>query len=359
MMSSVVPARRSPCTPVTRQMRRSSRCRPSPSSHRPGTVHGAHPSGRRGMRGALVAALALALFSAGVLVGQGGHPVAMGVAAAPDASAAASHQPGGPGSVVPDGAPEDFGVFWEALKLVQDRYVDPSQLGDENLTWGAIRGMVEALGDTGHTVFLTPDQVQAEIRPGVGPYQRYRHHGRHACRPAAHHLGLRWLPGGQGRPAGRRPHHQRRRPADRATDRRRGHQARPRRCRHERHAGHHPSRRQHRRGAHRACRDRGPAGHLGVRAGHEDRGHPPRPVLAGRRRRCPERADGRAGPGCHERRPRPAWQSRRSRGPGRRYRQPVPARGQPRSTGSRIVRAPGPRCRPRARRWRRTCHWWS
>jgi carboxyl-terminal processing protease len=123
---------------------------------------GARRPRRQGARGALVAALALALFSAGVLVGQGGHPVAMGVAAAPDASAAASHQPGGPGSVVPEGAPEDFGVFWEALKLVQDRYVDPSKLGDENLTRGAIRGMVEALGDTGHTVFLTPEQVQAE-----------------------------------------------------------------------------------------------------------------------------------------------------------------------------------------------------
>ena len=117
---------------------------------------------RHGARGALAAALGLAVFSAGVLVGQGGHPVALGVAAAPEASAAASHGPGGPGSVVPDGVPEDFGVFWEALKLVQDRYVDPGKLDDQNLTWGAIRGMVDALGDSGHTVFLTPEQVQAE-----------------------------------------------------------------------------------------------------------------------------------------------------------------------------------------------------
>ena len=64
--------------------------------------------------------------------------------------------------MIPDGAPEDFGVFWEALELVKDRYVDTSQLGDENLTWGAIRGMVDALGDTGHTAFLTPDEVLAQ-----------------------------------------------------------------------------------------------------------------------------------------------------------------------------------------------------
>lgn len=128
----------------------------------PWTATGARRSRHQGPRGAFVALLGLVVFSAGVLVGQGGQPVAQGVAAAPGASVAASHQPGGPGSIVPEGAPEDFGVFWEALKLVQDRYVDPSKLGDQNLTWGAIRGMVEALGDTGHTVFLTPDQVQSE-----------------------------------------------------------------------------------------------------------------------------------------------------------------------------------------------------
>ena len=123
---------------------------------------GSGRSRRAGLRRGLVAVLVLVIFSAGVLVGQGAHPEVLGAAAAPDASAAASHQPGGPGSVVPDGVPEDFGVFWQALKLVQDRFVDPTKLGDESLTWGAIRGMVDSLGDTGHTVFLTPDQVQAQ-----------------------------------------------------------------------------------------------------------------------------------------------------------------------------------------------------
>jgi carboxyl-terminal processing protease len=62
----------------------------------------------------------------------------------------------------PAGAPSDIGVFYEALKLVQDKFVDPSKASDQNLTWGAIRGMVDALGDTGHSVFLTPDEVKAE-----------------------------------------------------------------------------------------------------------------------------------------------------------------------------------------------------
>ena len=68
----------------------------------------------------------------------------------------------GPGTTVPPNVPSDFGVFWQALKLTQDNFVDPSKVTDQNLTWGAIRGMIDALGDTGHSVFLTPDQQKAE-----------------------------------------------------------------------------------------------------------------------------------------------------------------------------------------------------
>ncbi len=66
------------------------------------------------------------------------------------------------GPTLPVGAPEDFGLFWEALQVIQERYVDRSALDDTSLTYGAIRGMVESLGDTGHTEFLTPDEVQAQ-----------------------------------------------------------------------------------------------------------------------------------------------------------------------------------------------------
>lgn len=70
--------------------------------------------------------------------------------------------PGGPPQTQPPSAPADFGVFWEALKTVQDHYVDRAALDDPNLTYGAIRGMVDALKDTGHSVFLTPEDLQAE-----------------------------------------------------------------------------------------------------------------------------------------------------------------------------------------------------
>ncbi len=67
-----------------------------------------------------------------------------------------------PGTTVPPNLPSDFGVFWQALKITRDNFVDTSKLTDQNLTWGAIRGMVDALGDTGHSIFLTPDQLKAE-----------------------------------------------------------------------------------------------------------------------------------------------------------------------------------------------------
>lgn len=68
----------------------------------------------------------------------------------------------GPVATVPPNAPADFGLFWQALQLVRDNYVDRDDLTDQQLTYGAIQGMVEALGDTGHSVFMTPEDVAAD-----------------------------------------------------------------------------------------------------------------------------------------------------------------------------------------------------
>lgn len=58
--------------------------------------------------------------------------------------------------------PENFTVFWQALDVVQDHFVDQEVLTDENLTYGAIEGLLESLGDQGHTTFLTPEEVVAQ-----------------------------------------------------------------------------------------------------------------------------------------------------------------------------------------------------
>lgn len=61
-----------------------------------------------------------------------------------------------------DGLPQGFEVWQEAYDIVRNHYVDPAAANDEALVEGAIRGMVDALGDTGHTIYLTRDELEAE-----------------------------------------------------------------------------------------------------------------------------------------------------------------------------------------------------
>jgi carboxyl-terminal processing protease len=50
----------------------------------------------------------------------------------------------------------------EALRILGDHYVDEDALTTPDLTAGAIRGMLEALGDEGHTEYLTAEEYAAE-----------------------------------------------------------------------------------------------------------------------------------------------------------------------------------------------------
>jgi carboxyl-terminal processing protease len=56
----------------------------------------------------------------------------------------------------------DVSLIQEAWDVVQKNYVDRPALDTEALTYGAIDGMVSALGDTGHSRFLTPRMVKEE-----------------------------------------------------------------------------------------------------------------------------------------------------------------------------------------------------
>ena len=48
----------------------------------------------------------------------------------------------------------------QAWNTIQRYYVDRAAVQPKALTYGAISGMVDALGDTGHSVFLTPEMVK-------------------------------------------------------------------------------------------------------------------------------------------------------------------------------------------------------
>ena len=57
----------------------------------------------------------------------------------------------------------NFELMSQAYQTIQRQYVDRSAVQSKDLTYGAISGMVEALGDTGHSTFLTPEMVK-ELR---------------------------------------------------------------------------------------------------------------------------------------------------------------------------------------------------
>ncbi len=67
-------------------------------------------------------------------------------------AAASASAPAGP----------NFQLIQDAWRIIQQQYVDRSALQSQSLTYGAINGMVDALGDTGHSRFLSPAMLKAE-----------------------------------------------------------------------------------------------------------------------------------------------------------------------------------------------------
>ena len=96
--------------------------------------------------GVLAPVLAVVVFAGGVAVGNTG--LAGGVAA--------NGSPTGSGA----GA-GDLALIEEAWRAIQDNYVDAKHLNDRDLAYGAIRGLTEAVGDEGHTSFMTADEAKA------------------------------------------------------------------------------------------------------------------------------------------------------------------------------------------------------
>jgi carboxyl-terminal processing protease len=86
----------------------------------------------------------------------------------------------------PPGPPTNLGrtfdPFWEAWRLVDEHYVDREAVDAEKMTQGSIRGMLDSLGDTGHTSYLSPkelerfdESIKGEFE-GIGAYVSMRNH---------------------------------------------------------------------------------------------------------------------------------------------------------------------------------------
>ena len=118
------------------------------SAHHPDRVQRSGYS--RWVFGVLAPVLAIVVFAGGVAVGNSGA-----LAGGPGPNGG---QTAGPGN---GGAAADLALIQEAWKAIQDNYVDAQHLDDRDLAYGAIRGMTEAVGDEGHTSFLTADEAKA------------------------------------------------------------------------------------------------------------------------------------------------------------------------------------------------------
>jgi carboxyl-terminal processing protease len=65
---------------------------------------------------------------------------------------------------------ESLALYAEALDTVRDDYVDKQAIDPEKQTYGAIEGMLDTLGDEGHTRFLTPEEREQNREDLSGSY---------------------------------------------------------------------------------------------------------------------------------------------------------------------------------------------
>ncbi len=87
-----------------------------------------------------------------------------------------------PSSTIPQEATPSFKLMAEAWNAIEQQYVDRTSVQPRTMTYGAISGMVDSLGDTGHSVFLTPEMVRTERTvergefAGIGAELRMKNH---------------------------------------------------------------------------------------------------------------------------------------------------------------------------------------
>jgi carboxyl-terminal processing protease len=103
----------------------------------------------------LAPVLAVVMFAGGMAVGRtatGPAPDAQGTPAAGLASPGASGTPT---------AEQELALINQAWKDLQDNYVDAKNLDNQKLAYAAISGMTDAVGDSGHTSFMTAAEAKA------------------------------------------------------------------------------------------------------------------------------------------------------------------------------------------------------
>ena len=140
-----------------------------PSGQRAGDVTSRRPS-RLPQALGIVAACLLA-FSGGLLTDHYAFPGSTtcapqaqktaSAAASPAAASAAATAAQACSAASPNGSSSASSLYDQALQIIKQNFVGRSSVTDQQLLYGSIKGMVDSLGDTGHSTFLTPQEYAA------------------------------------------------------------------------------------------------------------------------------------------------------------------------------------------------------
>lgn len=72
--------------------------------------------------------------------------------------------------LTPEELRDRFETFWEVWRLVESNFYDPDRVNPEKMAYGAIKGMVDAVGDK-YTFFATPAQTSVANTRLEGSYE--------------------------------------------------------------------------------------------------------------------------------------------------------------------------------------------
>jgi carboxyl-terminal processing protease len=131
----------------------------TPVANGPSQASGSPAAGRG--RGPLIRRLAIAL----ALVLTFGVGIGVGRLETSTLGGFGGTAPGPTGS-----AGDAFDLVRQAWEILHQDYVGASELDDRTLAYGAIEGLTDAVGDTGHTSFLTPEERAARAQELSGSY---------------------------------------------------------------------------------------------------------------------------------------------------------------------------------------------
>jgi carboxyl-terminal processing protease len=103
-----------------------------------------------------------------VLLATFGFGVGIGRQSPPPADSAVGT--GRPTATTDPSDEDDLALIREAWNAIQEHYVDAADLDDRELAYAAIDGLTEAVGDTGHTEFMSPEEREQRKSALSGSY---------------------------------------------------------------------------------------------------------------------------------------------------------------------------------------------